>query len=150
MLIKFDRNKTQVLKGIALILMIFHHTICSGAWVESAPKLYDFFKTSTKLCVWIFAFLVGYGFQCSSNKSLKYSFKRIALLLVPYWAMLLMIFIPASYVSCTLSDLGWGGIFYNMFGLSLSLNWYNWFVCFYILAVLSLPYLHKIIDNKFP
>jgi hypothetical protein len=30
-----------------------------------------------------------------------------------------------------------------MFGVSESLNWYSWFVCFYILTILSLPFLHK-------
>lgn len=141
----FDRNRTQVLKGIALLLMIFHHTIGSGPWVDSAPEVYGFLVKSSKLCVWIFAFLVGYGFYCSSNKSLKYSLKRIALLLNPYWAILFGVFIPLSYVSGTLENIGVKEVFYNMFGLSLSLNWYNWFVAFYILAILSLPYLSKII-----
>lgn len=145
----FDRNKTQVLKGIALLLMIFHHTIRSGSWVANAPGGYGFLEKSSKLCVWIFAFLVGYGFYCSSNKSLKYSLKRIALLLVPYWAILFGVNIPLSYVSGTLENIGVKEVFYNMFGLSLSFNWYNWFVSFYILAILSLPFLQKIIE-KYP
>lgn len=146
--ILFDRDKTQILKGLALILMIFHHTIASGSWVENAPEVYDFLVKSSKICVWIFAFLVGYGFNCSSNKSLKYSIKRIALLLIPFWVILWAIFIPASYFSGTLQRLGVVDIIYNMFGISLSLNWYSWFVCFYILAILSLPYLHRIIKSS--
>lgn len=46
----------------------------------------------------------------------------------------------------------WGGgieLIFNMFGISESLNWYSWFVCFYILAILSMPYLHKIYE-RFP
>ena len=143
--ILFDRDKTQILKGLALILMIFHHTIASGSWTENAPELYAFLVRSSKICVWIFAFLVGYGFYCSSNKSLKYSLKRIALLLIPFWVILCGIFIPASYFSGTLQGLELWDVIYNMFGISLSLNWYSWFVCFYILAILSLPYLHRII-----
>lgn len=147
MKISFDRNKTQVLKDIALLLMIFHHTIGSGSWVDNAPEVYGFFVKSSKLCVWIFAFLVGYGFYCSSNKSLKYSLKRIALLLIPFWAILLGIFIPASYFSGTLQEFGVVEIIYNLLGVSESLNWYSWFVCFYILAILSFPYLSKIIEK---
>lgn len=41
-------------------------------------------------------------------------------------------------------------LFYNFFGISESLNWYSWFVCFYILSILSLPYLHRHVFSRFP
>ena len=41
-------------------------------------------------------------------------------------------------------------IVYNYFGISESLNWYSWFVCFYILSILSLPYLHRYICSRLP
>ena len=49
----------------------------------------------------------------------------------------------------------WGGenildLIYNYFGISESLNWYSWFVCFYILSILSLPFLHRYILSRFP
>lgn len=31
-----------------------------------------------------------------------------------------------------------------MFGVDESLNWYSWFVCFYLLTICTMPYLHKL------
>lgn len=100
--ITFGRDKTQILKGIALLLMLIHHTSNPSYWSERGTSLYSYFEhqvASTKMCVYIFAFLVGYGFFCSKNKTLKYSLKRILLLIVPFWTMLFCMFVPAAYAS---------------------------------------------------
>ena len=105
--ISFGRDKTQILKGIALILMIIHHTVNPGYWAEEGSVLYqilDKIGAATKICVWIFAFLVGYGFYCSKNKTLKYSIKRILLLVIPFWMMLFLLFIPLAYASGNLYE----------------------------------------------
>lgn len=161
--ISFSREKTQILKGIALLLMLVHHTVSKDYWTQDQSLLasaYDFVGHSTKMCVWIFAFLVGYGFFCSKNKTIRYSLKRIILLIIPFWAMLFFLFIPASYASGRLADAlcnnHWGAspwmeLFYNMFGFSESLNWYSWFVGFYCFSILMMPYIHKLLDrhNRF-
>lgn len=157
--ISFSREKTQILKGIALLLMLVHHTVNKDYWTQgpsSLASIYDYVGHSTKMCVWIFAFLVGYGFFCSKNKSLAYCFKRIALLVIPFWVMLFGMFIPAAYFSGGLAQVmgeslvgGGKEIFYNMFGFSESLNWYSWFVGFYCFSILMMPALHKVFQ-RFP
>lgn len=105
--ISFSREKTQILKGIALLLMLVHHTCTPSYWTEDGTALYivyDHLQASTKMCVYIFAFLVGYGFFCSKNKTLRYSLKRLLLLVVPFWTMLFCLFIPASYASGKLAN----------------------------------------------
>lgn len=155
-MISFTREKTQILKGIALLLMIVHHTSLPGHWASSGSTLQFYLEhqvASTKMCVYIFAFLVGYGFFCSKNKSIKYSLKRIQLLIIPFWFMLSVMFLPAAYFSGNLQQImeskGWLDVFYNFFGISESLNWYSWFVCFYIITILLMPYLHRLFD-RFP
>lgn len=99
-IIKFSREKTRILKGIALILMIIHHTSIPELWAVEGTGVYNYFQNQvyvTKLCVWIFAFLVGYGFFYSANKTLKYSLKRILLLIIPFWTMMFLMFIPFSF-----------------------------------------------------
>ena len=55
-MIKFGRETTQILKGIALILMIILHTVQSGNWGGVINEdTYRFILKSTKMCVWIFA-----------------------------------------------------------------------------------------------
>ena len=160
-IIKFSREKTRILKGIALILMIIHHTSIPELWAVEGTGVYNYFQNQvyvTKLCVWIFAFLVGYGFFYSANKTLKYSLKRILLLIIPFWTMMFLMFIPFSFYTGGInnameykeitSPVGTEMILleivYNLFGISESLNWYSWFVCFYILEIISMPFLHRL------
>lgn len=156
--ISFTRNHTQILKGIALVLMIVHHTCTPSYWETEGSYIYmllQYLQHATKMCVWIFAFLVGYGFFCSKNKTIHYSFKRILLLVVPFWIMLFGMFIPAAYTSGELGNAlnSNGGktvciqLIYNMFGLVESLNWYSWFVGFYCICILIMPFLHKVLDR---
>lgn len=145
--IAFSRDKTQILKGIALILMFIHHTSTPAYWAEEGTTLFCYFQNQvlvTKMCVWIFAFLVGYGFYCSKNKTLKYSLKRILLLIVPFWVMLFCMFVPAAYVSGELTDVLNGGEYCCRVVLQ-----YVWFrgdaqqVGFYCFSILLMPALHK-------
>lgn len=148
--INFSRTHTQILKGIALILMIIHHTTLKDFWAEEGSSLYrylEFQEHVTKICVWIFAFLVGYGYYCSKNKSIAYSFKRILLLVIPFWAMLFGMFIPGAYLTDGGSMLSFKEIALNMFGFSESLNWYSWFVGFYCFSILMLPGLHLLFQR---
>lgn len=55
--ITFGRDKTQILKGIALLLMLIHHTSNPSYWSERGTSLYSYFEhqvASTKMCVCIF------------------------------------------------------------------------------------------------
>ena len=156
-MITFGRDKTKILKGIALLMMLVHHTSTPSYWADEGSTWFSFFslqESATKLCVWIFAFLVGYGFFCSGNKTIRYSVKRILMLIVPFWTMMVFMFIPLSSVyggffnklkTNSLDDIFRGGmeIVYNLFGISESLNWYSWFVFFYILTILAMPFLHR-------
>lgn len=123
--IAFTRDKTAILKGFALILMLIHHVSNPAYWAEIGSPLYGCFQHlvyATKMCVYIFAFLVGYGFFCSKNKTLRYSFKRILLILVPFWTMMLCMFIPAAYLSGRLSNaLSGSGLHAGIVGGGLSL-----------------------------
>ena len=38
---------------------------------------------------------------------------------------------------------GWIDVVWNLFGISETLNWYSWFVCFYILTILFMPFLSR-------
>ena len=156
-MITFSRDHTRILKGIALLLMIVHHTSTPSLWADEGSDVFatfQYLQQSAKICVYIFAFLVGYGFYCSKNKTIQYSFKRCCSLLVPFWTMLFCIFLPLSIISGSFAVHSggnlWGGvklILLNMFGVDETLNWYSWFVCFYILAIYSLPLLNRLFTH---
>ena len=43
-IIKFSREKTRILKGIALILMIIHHTSIPELWAVEGTGVYNYFQ----------------------------------------------------------------------------------------------------------
>lgn len=127
--IDFGRDKTQVIKGLAIIYMIIHHTQeATGTFV---------------LCVGIFAFMVGYGYFFARQKTLTCGLRRAFKLLKKFWFVLFVFTLPIAM----LGEYKWSTIdvLYNMFGISESLNWYSWFLKFYIFAMIVMPVFVKIV-----
>lgn len=147
----FGKDKTAILKGIAIIMMVVLHCCCGPGWYDRTipamenQSFVDFINGSLKMCVGLYAFLVGFGYSFSKKRNLKYSLNHIWKLLLPYWIILLLFSLPFGY-----KNIG-GGLFevmLNMLGLSGSLSWVNWFVYFYIFQMITLPFLTRVIDTK--
>jgi hypothetical protein len=109
--LKFSKNDTNAIKGIAIILMFFHHCFLdSRRWaavpysmldevkkityfpVSFAPfseKTIVYMASFSKICVPIFVFLTGYGmavsYQLRKNNSQKYVWNRIVSLMTGFW-----------------------------------------------------------------
>ncbi len=129
--LKFGKDKTAIIKGIAIIFMIMLH--CGVADV-------------LKLCVGIFTFMVGYGYAFAKNKDWRYSLNHIKKLLIPFWTILFVFTFPVMYVQGNLD--GAKMILLNMFGINSEYNWYSWFVAFYIYCMIVMPFMSKLIDRK--
>ena len=92
----------------------------------------------------IFTFMVGYGYAFSKNKDLKYGLIHIRKLLIPFWIILIIFTLPVCY-----SQIGGGNmLFLNMIGINSRLNWFSWFVAFYIFAMIVMPFVGRLIDQK--
>ncbi len=133
--INFGPDKSQILRGIAIIFMLFLHNGCG---------------ILLKICVPIFTFLVGYGYSFAKTKDLKHAYKRSWHLLSHFWLILLGIFLPVGIwtgeYSPTISN-----VLENMFGLESNLNWYSWYIYFYLYAMLiMLPVSRLITQYKIP
>lgn len=129
----FGPDKSQILRGLAIIFMIMLHNGVS-----------DLFK----ICVPIFTFLVGYGYAFAKAKNLRHAVKRSWHLLSHFWLILFGIFVPVAILQG-----GWNPnlpeLFYNMFGLESELNWYSWYIYFYIYAmVIMIPISRIIVKYK--
>lgn len=129
----FTRDKTKLLKGIAIIFMVIHHT---------APA--DF-ASSFKLCVGLFTFLAGFGFFFAKDKTHTGALKRAFSLLKHYWFLLFIFIVPVVLLGHNAYD--FRRLPYEMFGLEINLNWYSWYVKFYVWAMLCLPLLCVAIDK---
>lgn len=120
--IDFGPDKSQILRGLAIIFMITLHN-------DMLPEF--------KICVPIFTFLVGYGYAFAREKNLRHGLKRMWHLLSHFWLILLGLVLPVAI---------WKGgynptvdnVLLNMFGLESNLNWYSWYIYFYIFAMLAM------------
>lgn len=155
----FDKKTTSVLKGIALFLMFEHHLFGFPEWLtgtnsfisipfDSATTAYYFGKFGN-ICVAMFMFITGYGTYFSFKKGgcVRSSLKKIVVFLLKFWIMFFTFFLP---IECFFgkNNFTFFGIIKEMFGLSVSIVSFAWYVRFYILAMLTLPFLRKILDRN--
>lgn len=155
--LNFTRNHTQIIKGLALLFMMVLHAIGSGTSTASSSTfladypIFVFFHPSFKICVGIFAFMIGYGYAFAKVKDWHYSVKHIWSLLKVFWLILLVITIPSILAvggGNTIAERGVEDFIQNLFGVSESLNWYSWFVALYIFCMIVLPLIHRWLDEK--
>lgn len=127
------------MKGIAILIMIAHHFIVMS--FLDLPYLVTLFGEACKICVAIYAVLSGYGYYFVKEKTIKYGLKKIWGLLQIYWISLFTLFIPAALLG------GWEmtpwNLIVQLFGLLPNLNWFAWYVFFYVFCMLVMPILFK-------
>lgn len=151
----FTAKNTNEIKGIALILMFGLHLFTYPEWLAegnnfiSIPlfgqSLAYFFGKFGGICVGIFMFLTGYGMYYSYQKGniFSNSIKKVGKFLLKYWLLLFTFFLPIQILS--------GRTYFNpnkwhqeLFGIYTSIVGFAWYVRFYILAMLTLPFLKRI------
>ena len=134
-----DKKTTQMIKGIAILIMLAHHFIVIP--FTELPYLVTLFGYACKICVAIYAVLSGYGYFFTKEKTIRHGLKKTWGLLRIYWVSLFTLFIPAALLG------GWVLTPWNfvvqLFGLLPNLNWFAWYVFFYVFCMLLMPLLCK-------
>lgn len=161
----FTKEITLSLKGIAILLLLFHHLFYNADFVQVQKINFLFIPYSaiqpiaimSRICVWIFAFLSAYGLSCQYC-SLKYNnfqfiIKRWIALLSAFWIPYLVVFVgyyitvgnPISYVykynylALTFDFLGVADFFKTPMIVGV---W--WYMCFAQILILLIPILNYI------
>lgn len=145
------KERSLCIKGVAIILMLIHHCFGFPEWyyisikyVELDIVLYGI-KFTTKICVAIFAFITGWGFAYTSNKSIYSSIKRIKNLLMKYWFVMMLILLLAIITGFRYQD---KYVFLlELFGLYTPIMIFGWYVYFYILSMLFLPLVYHFFND---
>lgn len=134
--IVFNKEKSQIMKGVAIIAMIFHHClfITDNFWWLVACQ-------SMKICVAFFCFIIGYAYMFGNNTFIS-RMKRSIKLYIQYWILLIILFLPLIT-----NDLNWNDIVYNIIGIKHNLHYFNWFLYFYLFVMLVFPVLKIVIDK---
>ena len=91
-----DKKTTQMIKGVAILIMIMHHFIVIP--FTEFGYIITKFGYACKICVGIYAMLSGYGYFFAKEKTIKYGLKKIWGLLKIYWISLFTLFIPMALI----------------------------------------------------
>ena len=157
----FSKDDTRALKGMAIILMLFHHTfVYSGMYemysVNFFPlneEVINHFAWFGKLCVPIFAFLSAFGLSTSKEKGDKWICKRLLSLLKNYWIVYLLAIIITSLINNLFYSIFFEGgdirigllnFLLDFLGLSgllgtTSFNGSWWYISLAILVIIMVP-----------
>lgn len=152
--VKFTKDDTLLVKGIAIILMVCNHLFPIPEWIFpenqfiSIPiggkTLAAYFGGFSKICVAIFALLTGMAmFYTYSNKSLfvayKHTLKKLPNFFVTYWIVLLTIYIPIIGIFGGDALITTKDILWNFSGYKTDYCKIAWYVRFYLELVVSFP-----------
>lgn len=139
----FTRPISDAIKGVALIFMFIHHFFTFPDWYVdgiSFPLLRPFITGlcgPTRICVSVFAFLTGYFFFLSKDKSYRHSLRKVRDTLISYW----MVYIPYLALALALGCYSLGGseIIQEAFGFGSEVMTFCWYVYFYCAVMLLFP-----------
>lgn len=129
--LEFGNDKSRLVRGIAIILMVTGHTL-PGTVISFAVPL--------------FSFLVGYGYAFARERNLRHGLKRSWHLLKEYWIILFGICLPTALIFYPRPIPIWE-IVLGMFGLFPRLSFFSWYVYFYIFAMALMPAVSRMIDR---
>lgn len=156
---------TNVLKGIALLILLFHHLwytnegadLNGNNIIDGTEHYLQTLSISCKICVAIFVFLSGYGLTKSYKGNAKYHFAhRLTKLYLNYW-LIWILFVPVGvfYFNRTFPDVYQTShvvlmAIIDFLGLSTSFGFYGynatwWFYSSIILLYIIYPLIHRTI-----
>lgn len=139
----FSKDDTNVLKGIAVILMVLHH--CFAFYWYSVPVEFSYegflwdIASYSKVCVYIFAAITGWVYAHHRTKNFNYSFQKIVTFLLSCLFIVLLLHGIVSLLiehRPTLIDIR--GEF-DRVGGEAKLLWHGWYIPYYVLVMLVLP-----------
>ena len=163
----FTKDDTNRIKGIAILLLIFHHMyrttdaigfLAAKAWLLSDADISQI-AFCFRVCVYVFVFLSAYGISAGfKGKGVKSIFKyyayRLWRFLSPYWFTLILLNLLYLIVykhikySNPLHFLGDVIPVHDMLGRSeLMFDGVFWYMNFTLLVILVLPLLHKLTEK---
>ena len=148
-----EKDATNYIKGIALVFMFIHHFFTfpdfyiNGITYDYLAKFADYMCSPLKICVPIFAFLTGYFYYYSKNKTIRYSIKKGTDIWFIYIIVYIILLLPAILLG--VYDFSISNFVLELFALKRPTMIFCWYVVFYITTMMILP-LYAKLSEKFP
>ena len=150
----FTKQDSLVLKGVAILLMLYLHLfnqmnnvlLChNNFYVGDIPLTHILVRATNP--VPFFLILSGYGMYIVYMKGDKHRYSRLLKLLFHYWVILLIFVGIGSYLYPDRYPGTWEKILSNVTGYKTTYNGECWFLLPYILLSFSSPLIFKITDR---
>lgn len=145
---EISKQQSYIIKGIAILLMLFHHFFTFPQWVVDETIDYSclsVLSSPSKLCVCIFAFINGwtFAFRDVSWKDAGYKIKK---LLINYWC----IAVPAIFVGFIVCNQKITPVLIlkELFGFSNAIMVFAWYIPFYCISILVMTSIQRIIGRN--
>lgn len=161
----YGKTESQMVAGIAILLMIWHHLFSYPNWlidgisVNSAlGKYVNYIVWLTarigNICIYIFAFQSGYSIYQRSDlyDTIRKRTARIFSFLFSYWIVCVFFWVIGWFFNENLPTPT--AALLNMFGLEVGFyaDWINvifaWYVLYYILLIAAYPILNRCFRTK--
>lgn len=153
------KEKSQVLYGIGICLMVYHHLFAFPERINSSYIMlldFGFLHVGTmlsyfgKICVALYAFLSGYALtlRIDESSSIKNIFLNILKRLKKFYStyfIIIAIFVPLGLFLGKI-NFNFIELIKNMSGISSSYNAEWWYVKQYVLMLLCYPFIIKFIN----
>jgi len=148
------KEETQIMKGVAILLMIFYHLfdqldvdnqLHNLLYIGNVPLCYILSKASNPVS--FFLFLGGYGLYKVNERGDRHKFSRVLRLYIHYW-LTLVVFVTIGYF--IKPDIYPGGgitILYNFTGFFTTYNITMWFLLPYVILSLLAPAIFRIMSK---
>lgn len=147
-----SRNDSLKLKGVAIIMMFWHHlfgcgdflTLPENKWFTILGGFNDHIGWGLKLCIAVYAFVSGYALYISYFKNNASLLKRLGKFLITYWTMLFIVAVPYF---CFTGKFSFKDLLISLFAVlsddnSLMLS-FSWYVKLYLMVLFILPIVKK-------
>ena len=147
----FDRETTNVIKGMLLIIMFILHFFLFPSWyvkrVEYPHLLFlEKFQGHFQICVAGFTFLTGYLYFYST-KNFKHVIKKWKNILIPYWIVFGILLIIACLTNTYTVHVK--TFMLELFALERPVMFFCWYVPYYLIMIFLLWLLVDTINSDF-
>lgn len=155
---RFDAEVSQIVKGVAIIIMLFHHLFGNLDWVLEENSFFSipmlnhsleyFLAVPGKICISIYAFLSGYGLYASYQRKKQNAgtvVKRVFSVLTNWWLIVLLCFLPLALSCGQIVD-------YKILLNNLLLIRNAWcpfadYLLFYVTALITYPFVYWLLNK---
>ena len=152
------KQDSLILKGIAILFMIYGHLFLYPEWSDKYESMFHLFGLPIECLltratgpVSFYLLLGGYGmYYIYQNKGLKNNLPRIRNLYINFWVVLFLFVLIGHFIKPSIYPGSIKNFIYNLTGFNTTYNGEWWFLLPYSLVIASSYYIFKLIDKYNP